>query len=300
MRLHPGRAAEAVEALAARSGMSPVQCAAAAVEIANENMANEIRLLAVELGYDVREFALVAFGGAGPLHACTVARLLGMPRVLVPPYPGLCSAFGALIADWRVDKVRTGIMRSGQIDPQRIQQIIEEMTASATDELHAQGFHGKPVLYRAVDMRYAGQNYEREVPLPDGDLTPAAVDRLLSQFSQLHDAHYGFNLPGEVVELINFRVTALGRPDAIELQWQSAGGPAEPLTVRQVFFWAGGWVDCPVFRSHRLASGQTLRGPTLIEGEDSTTLIPPGDHARVLPGGLVIITLGGHSDARDA
>lgn len=293
MRLHPERAEEALAALATRIGMPSVQCAAAAVEIANENMANEIRLLAVEMGYDLREFALVAFGGAGPLHGCAVARLLGMPRVVVPPHPGLCSAFGALIADWRVDKVRTSVMRSGEIDPQRVRQIVDEVTASALAELRRQGFHGQPIIHRAVDMRYAGQNYEREVPLPDGEITPASIDDLLSHFARLHDAHYGFHLAGEAIELINFRVTAFGSAPAIEPQWQNGAGRAEPPAVRQLFFREAGWLECPVFRRHHLAPGQHLPGPAIVEDEDSTTLIPPQDHARVLPGGLVIISVGG-------
>ncbi|MGQ0570329.1 MAG: hydantoinase/oxoprolinase family protein [Armatimonadota bacterium] len=300
MRLHPSRAEEAVAALAARVGMPPVECAAAVVEIANENMASEIRLLAVEMGYDVRDFALVAFGGAGPLHACAVARLLGMPRVLVPPHPGLCSAFGALIADWRVDKVRTSLMRSGSIVPERVTSIIDEMTASALEELRAQGFQGRPVIYRAVDMRYAGQNYEREVPLPEGDITAASIDALCNQFAQLHDTHYGFHLSGEAVELINFRVTALGYPDPVEPQWDHASAPNEPLVGRQLFFRAVGWIDCQVFRRHWLAPGEEILGPALLEEEDSTILVPPGDHARVLPGGLIMITLGGQNHAGGA
>lgn len=292
MRLHPGRAEEAIAAVAGRVGMTSVECAAAAVEIANENMANEIRLLAVEMGYDLREFALIAFGGAGPLHACAVARLLGIPRVVVPPHPGLCSAFGALIAGWRVDKVRTSVMRSDDIDPRRVRHIAEEVTASALDELRAQGFHGRPVIHRLVDMRYAGQNYEREVPLPDGEITPASLDELFGHFARLHDAHYGFHLAGEVVELINFRVTAFGFPPPIEPQWQTRDGSAEPLAVRQLFFRGFGWLGCPVFRRHQLAPDQELVGPALVEDEDSTILIPPQDHARVLPGGLITITMG--------
>lgn len=293
MRLHPSRAEEAVAALGARVGMAPVECASAAVEIANENMANEIRLLAVEMGYDVRDFVLVAFGGAGPLHGCAVARLLGMPRVLVPPHPGLCSAFGALIADWRVDNVRTSVMRSGAIVPERVTAIIDEMTASALEELRAQGFHGRPVIYRAVDMRYAGQNYEREVPIPDGEITAAAIDALFKQFGRLHETYYGFNLAGEAVELITFRVTALGSPEPVDPQWETGVRPAEPVAVRRLFFREAGWIDCPVFRRRRLAPGQELPGPALLEEEDSTTLVPPGDHARVLPGGLIVVTLGG-------
>jgi len=297
MRLHPSPAEEAVAALAARVGMAPVECAAAAVEIANENMANEIRLLAVEMGYDVRDFALVAFGGAGPLHGCAVARLLGMPRVLVPPHPGLCSAFGALIADWRVDKVRTSVMSSGAIVPERITAMIDEMTASALEELRAQGFHGRPVIYRAVDMRYAGQNYEREVPIPDGEITAALIEALFNQFAQLHETHYGFSLSGEAVELITFRVTALGFPEPVDPHWETGVGPAKPVAVRRLFFRKAGWIDCPVFRRHKLAAGQELPGPALVEEEDSTTLVPPGDHARVLPGGLIMITLGGLNHA---
>jgi N-methylhydantoinase A len=297
MRLQRGRAEAAVEALAARLAMAPVECAAAAVEIANENMANEIRLLAVEMGYDVREFALVAFGGAGPLHASAVARLLGMPRVLVPPHPGLCSAFGALIAEWRVDKVRTSLMRSGSIDPERVNAILEEMTAVALDDLRAQGFSGRPVITRGVDMRYAGQNYEREVPIPEGEITAQAVDALLDQFAQLHDAHYGFRLPGEAVELINFRVRAIGYPDPLEPRWETGAGVAAPVAVRRIFFRGAGWVETPVFRRRDLAVGQEIPGPALLEEEDSTTLVPPGDRARVLAGGLITITLGGSAGA---
>ena len=292
MRLHPSRATDAVEALAVSVGMSAVECAAAAVEIANENMANEIRLLAVEMGYDVREFALVAFGGAGPLHGCAVARLLGMPRVVVPPHPGLCSAFGALIADWRVDKVRTSLMRSGSISPERVNGVLDEMTTAAVDDLRAQGFHGQPLIYRAVDMRYAGQNYEREVPIPEGEITASAVDALLDQFAKLHDAHYGFRLAGEAVELINFRVRAVGYPDPVEPRWDGEARPASAATVRRLYFREVGWVDCPVFRRGHLTVGQELPGPALIEEEDSNTLVPPGDHARVLSGGLITITLG--------
>lgn len=291
MRLHATPASDAVAVLAARLGMPPVECAAAAAEVANENMANEIRLLAVDMGYDLREFALVAFGGAGPLHACAIARLLGIPRVLVPPHPGLCSAFGAMIADWRVDKIRTSVMR--HMDTQRIQQIVNEMTASAVDELRVQGFLGSPVLYRAVDMRYAGQNYEREVPLPEGQITPASIDYLLGQFAQLHNMHYGFHLAGEAVELINFRVTAFGSPTPVAPRWQTQGGPAEPVAVRRLFFREAGWLEGSVFRRERLTPAQSLSAPALIEDEDSTTLVPQGHHARMLAGGVISITIGG-------
>jgi N-methylhydantoinase A len=300
MRLDPERAAEAVAALAARVAMPQAECAAAAVEIANENMANEIRLLAVEMGYDVRDFALVAFGGAGPLHGCAVARLLGMRRVVVPPHPGLCSAFGTLIADWRVDKVRTSLMRSGSVEPERMRQIVNQMTASALDELRAQGFEGRPVVYRAVDMRYAGQNYEREVPLPDGEITPASIDALYRRFAELHDLHYGFHLAGETIELINFRVTALGSPEPVAPEWETGEHPAKPAAIRRLFFRGTGWVECPVFHRRHLAPGQEIAGPALLEEEDSTTLVPPGDRARVLADGVLVITLGGLDHAGGA
>jgi N-methylhydantoinase A len=192
MKLNRARAVEALSPVAAHMGRSLEEVAQAAVDTANENMANAIRLIAVEKGFDPREFTLVAFGGAGSLHASAIARAAQIPRVLVPLHPGLCSAFGALIADWRVDKLWTHYRRSDQMTPAAIETAFQRLSHEALTELAAEGFQGTPLILRSIDMRYAGQNYEQAVPIPDGPITAETIQHVLQRFADLHEAFYGF------------------------------------------------------------------------------------------------------------
>ena len=148
----------------------------AIVDTANENMANQIRLISVDRGLDPRDFVLIPFGGAGPVHASACARLLGIRRMLVPPHPGLSSAFGALAANWRVDRVQTIFGRSTHLNVEASPNGSKPSLPSALAELRADGFTGEPILLRSIDMRYAGQNYEREVSLPPGPFTAEAAE----------------------------------------------------------------------------------------------------------------------------
>src|SRR5262245_60405743 len=174
-------------------------------------MANAIRLIAVERGLDPRDFALIAFGGAGPLHARAVAERLDIPTVLVPPHPGLCSALGAAIAQARVDRVQTVYARSDAVDLASVSATEHALRESTIADLRRNVDVDEPEVRRSADLRYAGQNYELEVPLPDGDLA-AGWPALLERFAADHERQYGFSLPGEAIELINVRITAL-RPD---------------------------------------------------------------------------------------
>src|SRR6516164_3795982 len=166
MPLDAARAAAAIGRLGDRIGLSVEDTAQAIVEVANENMANAIRVLTIERGLDPREFSLVAFGGAGPLHAGEVAAALGISEIIVPPHPGLASAFGTLLADRRVDKRWTRLFRSTNADCAAIQFHLDDLEHTASGELFRQGFSGTPVVQRTVSMRYAGQNSELDVPVP--------------------------------------------------------------------------------------------------------------------------------------
>ena len=270
-------------------GLSAEAAALAAVRTADENMANAIRLIAVERGLDPRDFALIAFGGAGPLHARAVAERLEMPTVLVPPHPGLCSALGAAITQARIDRVRTFYARSNSVqiaDVALAERLLREDTIA---ELHRNVGPGEAVVRRSADLRYAGQNYELEVGLPDGDLDDERWRLLLARFEDDHERQYGFKLPGEAIEIVNLRVTALRPESAIPLVAETSA-PAEP-TLRQVWFDADSPVDCPIYRRAALAPGTELDGPAVIEEPDSTTLVFAGDRLLVHPTGVLILTI---------
>jgi N-methylhydantoinase A len=280
------------EALGAEPADAAEIAAHAIVETANENMANQIKLISVDRGLDPRDFVLIPFGGAGPVHASACARLLGITRLLIPPHPGLSSAFGALAANWRVDRVWTIFGRSTHLNVETIADRLDALTTSALAELRDDGFTGEPILLRSIDMRYAGQNYEREVPLPPGPFTAEAAQEMVDRFSRAHHEFYGFSLEGEPVEFVNLRVSAIGPTDLEATVPVPERGYAEPVAKRPVSFRGTGYVETPVYRRQALGSGVSLAGPAIIEETDSTTVVHPGDTLTVSPDGLMELRLG--------
>jgi N-methylhydantoinase A len=210
---------------------------------------------------------------------------------VVPPHPGLCSAFGCAITEARVDRAQTHHARSDLADPARLgatQRILEER---AVTDLRRSVAVEQPVLRRSADMRYAGQNYELETPLPAGDLEET-FDELLAAFEREHERQYGFRLDGEVIEIVNLRVTAVRPEPPPAIAAPAPTGAPEPIEVRPVWFDADGPVECPIFRRDALSGGARLDGPAVIEEVDSTTLVDPGDRLEVHPGGSLVVTIG--------
>jgi N-methylhydantoinase A len=279
-----------LDAEAARASLVPlartldgtVEAAAlAVVRVANENMAAAIRERTVERGLDVRPYTLVAFGGAGPLHACALARMLGLERVLVPPQPGLCSALGAVTAELRSDRIATGYFRSDSLDADGLSALVARLRAEASEELRAEGLDEEPALATRLGLRYVGQNYEHDVDVPGGDLDRARLEAAFAEFEQLHDSFYGYNLRGQAIELVEIAVTARApssAPPPIAGSLDPAPAPAHrrPLTL------ADGVVDAVVAARSSLAAGDAIAGPAVIEDYDSTVLLEPGDLATVL------------------
>jgi N-methylhydantoinase A len=249
----------------------------AIVDTANENMANQIRLIAVDRGLDAREFTLVPFGGAGPVHGRACAELLGIGRLLVPPHPGLSSAFGAAVADLRADRTQTFVGRLSSLDLQRFQTVLDTLTRTALAELAADGMTREPIVMRSLDMRYAGQNYEREVSIPDGPIGRETIGILERRFADQHKEFYGFALEGEPVEAVLIRVAA-GEP------------PGQPPT-RPVAFRGYGYLQTPIYRRETLPAGFAFTGPAIVEEPDSTTVIYPGDTCTVRPDGMLDVEL---------
>jgi N-methylhydantoinase A len=292
MRLDPAAAQRAIRAVGDRLGMDAPRAAQAIIDVTNENMANAIRVLSIDRGLDPRDFALVAFGGAGPLHAGPLARRMGMASVVVPLHPGLCSAFGALIADLQVNKVQSKNFQSDTVGAATIQAHFARLVEEAVAELRQEGFHGTAEVERTISMRYAGQNYEQDIRVEPELITDAVLHEVFAAFERRHEQFYGYSISGEIIELIRFNVTAVGRTPKPELPRLPRREPAVPVAVRPVYFPDTGFAPTPVYRRESLAPGQQLVGPAVVEEVDSTLLMHPGDVLAVDAVGIIRLTLG--------
>jgi N-methylhydantoinase A len=276
MPVDPALAWEALARLGDRLGRSETETASAMVRVCNENMANAIRILTVEQGLDPREHTLVAFGGAGPTHGCEIADALGIRHVLVPPGPGLCSAFGALAAGVRVDAVRSVYLTDVTTSAADVGAIFGELEDRARTDFEAQGLGEKPTIRRTAAMRYQGQNYEQEVPFPGGELDEAALQAAYEEYGRLYEGFYGYRLDGIPIELVRLAVVAVGEAP----RFATLPGVPEPMAhepqERDVFFPETGYVAARIVRRDGLAAGDAIAGPAIVEFMDSTAVVPPG------------------------
>ena len=289
--LDPDAAQRSVEALGTRLGLDVTRAAQAVIDMANENMANAIRVLSIDRGLDPRDYALVAFGGAGPLHAAALAQTMRMRRVIIPLHPGLCSAFGALIADLQVNKVHSTYFRSNEVNGPTVQALFDTLIREAIDELRQEGFEGEPDLQRTISMRYAGQNYEKDVAVVAHRVDDAVLGEVFRAFERLHEEFYGYSITGEVIELISFNVTAVGptrQPALTRLERRPLGAPDGE---RQVYFANGGFLPTPIYRRNQLPAGASLVGPAMVEEVDSTTLVHPGQRLSVDDVGVITLEI---------
>jgi N-methylhydantoinase A len=291
MPLDRERATEAIERdLATRLGLSVTDAALGVVKIVDASMAAAIRLATVERGRDPRQFTLVAFGGAGPMHAAAVARLLGIPRVLVPPSPGVLCALGLLVADVRTELSRTALRRTDRTTPAELDAIFADLESRAAEWARRGGLPVEQIaLRRSIEIRYARQNHELAVHV-GRRLTAADLAR---RFHQAHRRAFGYASPEEPTELVTFRVGVtlpVARP-AIAFSPE----PGEPSRgSRPVYFESTkGFVDTPVLERARLLPGSSVAGPAVIEQIDCTTVIEPGQTATVDDHGNVVISVGG-------
>ncbi|HKP18763.1 MAG TPA: hydantoinase/oxoprolinase family protein, partial [Gaiellaceae bacterium] len=272
----PALAAAALARLGERLGRSELDTASAMVRVCNENMANAIRILTVEQGTDPREHSLIAFGGAGPTHACEIAEALDIRHVLVPPAPGLCSAFGALAAGVRIDAVRSVYLTDVRTTAAELASIFAELEEQARADFAAQSVGEEPTLRRLAAMRYQGQNYEQEVPFAGGELDEAALSDAYERYGELYQQFYGYRLDGIPIELVRLAVIASGEAPAFaRLPGVPDPGDGERAT-RDVYFPDAGFVSAVIARRDALAPGADLAGPAIVEFMDSTVVVPPG------------------------
>jgi N-methylhydantoinase A len=249
--------------------------------VVNSNMAQALRIVSIERGHDPQEFSLIAFGGAGPVHAASLAAELSIPEVIVPPAPGAFSALGLVASDLKRDYSRTFYADLAAVDPARVGAVIAAMEQAGTDMLRAARVPAeRRTLLRQADVRYRRQAYELTVPIADGAITRATLDDLAAAFHARHEQTYGHANRAEHVQLVNLRVTALGRQP--ELTLAQRADPASARTrSRDVWFAEIGFSPAPVHWRDGLVPGTHIAGPAIIEAMDSTTVVPPGWQARI-------------------
>ncbi len=277
LRLDPDLAWRAVEAVGSTLGRSAPEAASGIVEIANATMVRAIRAVSVQRGHDVRRCSLIAYGGAGPIHAGRLAQALSMPSVLVPAYSSAFSAYGCLVADLRCDAVRTLRIAIDDTGVPAWEGAFREMEGDLLAQLGREGVPAaQVVLRRSMDLRYRGQNYEIEVPVEGGD----DGGTLRWRFGEIHGRLYEYTTD-EPVECVNLRVAAVVQTAMGAMsRGEAASSDSGPAPTRHTYHAGLGWVPTPVYARSSLAPGEQVHGPAIARDGWSTVVVPPGQRCR--------------------
>jgi N-methylhydantoinase A len=279
-RLDRGAAETALARTGERLGIDAVRAAEGVHRVVNTQMAEGVRLATVRRGVDPRRFALLTFGGAAGLHATELARQLGLARVVVPRLASVLSAWGMLATELRLEIIRTHIGDTSALDVDALRRLYEEMEAEGRRRLAA-WFDGPVRCVRSADMRYGEQIFEIDVALDGIDFdAPDPMQRIKRAFEARHEELYTYSLKEQDPVLVNARVAAVGMLPALPREPLAEAGAASPPTGgRRIFL--GEWLEAPVFDFDRLAAGQEVQGPAIIESATTTVLLRPGDAATV-------------------
>jgi N-methylhydantoinase A len=285
MRLDLAAARQAVETkVAAPLGIGVLEAAEGIVRIIEVKMEEAIKAISTMRGHDLRDFMLLAFGGAGPLHAGRIARDLGMAGVIVPLYPGVYSAIGLIMSDVKHDYIQSRMQPLSELTPETIHAMFARLAATAEAELREDGFAAAQIrIERALDMRYAGQGYEIAMPCSAQDLQEKGIAGLRRQFDAQHRAMFGHMAPEEPVEVVSYRVRGLGLVPGVEMpRFKPTGGTlADAQRAGRRVRFDGRDLDCPIYQREKLDVGLAIPGPAVLDQLDCTTVIYPGQTARV-------------------
>ena len=277
-------------------GIDPRAAAAAVVDVVNHAMAEVLKIVSVQRGHDPREFGLAAFGGAGPLHAAALAGELGITEIICPPIPGAFSALGLVSTDLKRDYVRTLHGTGATPDPQAMAAMIESAFAALEQEgvvmLDRAGIAPERRRFeRSVDVRYARQSYELAIPVLRRPVDAAMLVEIADAFHARHLATYGHDNRSEPVQIVSVRLAAIGSIPALTIRDTPAAGGSEAVkSRRELWFRSTGAVEAMVYDRPRLAAGQHVPGPAVIESLESTILVPPAWQARMNQDGFVLLT----------
>ena len=297
MKLDVAAAERALAKIAKPLGMNPIEIADGILRIAATAMSYAVKGVTTERGLDAGDFVLVAYGGAGPLHAVDVAREIGIRNVIVPGAPGVFSAFGMLFSDLRYDYVRTHLMQLADATFEKIEAIFKELERAGRSAIAASSVKPHQIaVKRALDMRYVGQEHAVTVELPMRIFQKHDRAAIKRHFDHDHMQRYGTSAPNESAEIVSLRVTVAGLMKKPPLDKIKKGGSAPPKSAaagkRKVWF-DGRFHNAATYRRAELLAANRISGPALIEEHASTTVLMPGDQMTVDPYGNMIIRVGG-------
>jgi len=297
MDIYPDKAFGVMQELADSLGLDLYEAAAGVITIVNNNMANAIRSRTIQKGHDPRQFALVALGGAGPLHAVEVAQSMGIPEVIVPRYPGITSAMGLLTTDLKYDLIQNEFLLSSEPNLKKFNQDVRSLEEQVWEQLRSDGFSDEDMtLERLADCRYVGQGYELRVSVPQGEIDEAALGQVWQQFHDRHTVEYGHAFPQNIVELVTLRITGKGpMPKLSDLPTPGTGDLKDAwLKTTETYFRVNGQLETystNFFERDRLPLHAQIEGPAVIFQKDSTVLLPPNTRAIVQANGNLLIHL---------
>ena len=280
--------------IGAKLGLSAIDAAAAIVRIANDKMAGALRMVSLSRGQDPRDFALFAFGGAGPLHAAALAKELAIPKVLVPVRPGITSALGCLVADVRHDYVRTVNKPVAALDIDQVNAIVAEQRAHGKKTIEDEKIPIEAIEYtHAADMQFQGQSHVLSVPLAEGKVTRETIQKA---FEAAYWARFEVELPEIRAVLVNVRTATVGKRKGVDLKAlvdaQAHGKTLEEArTETRRSYFDGAWHEVPVYRRDRLPKGARFAGPAIIEQLDTTTVVEPGGSVEMDGFGNLIVSV---------
>ena len=282
-------ARKAVERVAKKLGMGIEETANAIVQIANNSMVGALRSVLLEKGHDPRDFTLLGFGGAGPLHICDLMELEGIPRGIVPIHPGQFSALGFVMTDARTDKQRTIQQTSLHFDIATSNKMMEELVELAVNELRSQGYTQVLEIYRNIDLRYFGQNYELQIPFTAERFDEKSLEDLWKRYHEAHDARFNFYIPGETIEIVNLSISVVAPTPKPKLA-KIAKGTGTPLSVDEREIWFDKtFFATKVYDRSDLLADMFVDGPAIIREDSATTILRPGYQVKADAYGNLII-----------
>lgn len=267
------------EKICAKSELNIKKAANGIITVVNSNMVRAVRSVSVEKGYDVREFTLMAFGGAGPLHACEVAKDLGIKNVIIPPHPGTLCSLGLLLADTKFDMSRTLILDGTADHLETVNEQFTGMVAQGTEALDREGVPEDRRRFEfSIDMRYQRQNFEINIPVASGKMDAKALTDAIAAFHAEHQRSYGYCNEQAAVQFVSYRASAIGtidKPEMAARELRPGAALPDPIEVRDVLFQGEEeYIPTPVYQRFDFVPGQTVEGPCICEQMDTTLVVP--------------------------
>lgn len=298
MSLYSNASFKVIDKLSEELRLDRDKTAEGILTLMNNNMANAIREKTIQKGEDPREFSLVAFGGAGPLHAVEVARILNIPEVIIPLYPGINSATGLLTTDLKYDVTKTEFMLSNGMDHRQLNNDVKNLKAQLTEQLKKDGVPNSKIQVKThADCRYVGQGYELNIDLPEGSLNEHNMKEAFDKFHNTHELEYGHKFLESTIEIVNIRVTGIGEMPKIKKPTSIQNSTLEKALIKkgEAIFNVNGdlkKVETNFYQRNLIPSEMDIYGPCIVFQKDTTTVIPPYASAKVEENGNMIIKVG--------